>query len=77
MAQHEDRRRITSRVNVLQACLVVTFTVLAFCFWVLQVIQHDKFNEMAATGRTPTQEQIDQTVKLFHAENFERFRKWE
>ena len=35
MAQHEDRRRIISRLNVLQACLVVTFTVLAVVYLTL------------------------------------------
>jgi hypothetical protein len=34
----------------------------------------DKFNEMAATGRAPTKENIDSTVRLMLAENFERFR---
>jgi hypothetical protein len=33
----------------------------------------DKFVEMAETGRRPTKEQIDQTVRLMLADNFERF----
>ena len=33
----------------------------------------DKFAEQSATGRTPTREQIDQTVKLFFADNFTNF----
>lgn len=37
----------------------------------------DKFVEMAETGRQPTKEQIDQTVRLMLADNFERFRAGE
>ena len=34
----------------------------------------DKFNDMATAGRPPTKENIDGTVRLMLAENFERFR---
>src|SRR5262245_50542791 len=47
MAQHEDRRRIGIRLSVLQYGLIVVFTALAVSFWVLQVVQHEKFKEMA------------------------------
>src|SRR5258707_10138862 len=47
MAFHEDRRRIAVRLSVLQYGLVVLFTALAVSFWVLQVVQHVKFKEMA------------------------------
>ena len=47
MALHEDRRRISVRLSVLQYALVVVFTALAVSFWVLQVVQHVKFKEMA------------------------------
>ena len=47
MALHEDRRRIGIRLSVLQYGLIVLFTALAVSFWVLQVVQHEKFKEMA------------------------------
>src|SRR5262245_8738252 len=47
MALHEDRRRIGIRLSILQYGLVVVFTALAVGFWVLQVVQHEKFKEMA------------------------------
>jgi penicillin-binding protein 2 len=47
MALHEDRRRIAVRLSVLQYGLIVVFTALAVSFWVLQVVQHAKFKEMA------------------------------
>jgi hypothetical protein len=34
----------------------------------------DKFVDQAIAGRPPTQEQIEQTVRLFFSENFEQFR---
>ena len=33
----------------------------------------DKFGEMAATGRAPTKEQVEKTVRLMLAENFQNF----
>src|SRR5947207_13330113 len=47
MALHEDRRRIAVRLSILQYGLIVVFTTLAVSFWVLQVVQHAKFKEMA------------------------------
>src|SRR6476619_8501584 len=47
MPLHEDRRRIGIRLSVLQYGLIVIFTALAVSFWVLQVVQHAKFKEMA------------------------------
>jgi penicillin-binding protein 2 len=47
MALHEDRPRISVRLSVLQYALIVVFTALAVSFWVLQVVQHAKFKEMA------------------------------
>ena len=44
---HEDRRKVTIRLTVLQYVLVLIFSVLAVAFWVLQVVQHAKFEEMA------------------------------
>ena len=47
MALHEDRRRVGIRLSVLQYGLIVIFTALAVSFWVLQVVEHAKFKEMA------------------------------
>ena len=46
-APTEDRRRISARVAVLQVGAVIWFAALAICFWVLQVVQTEKFVEMA------------------------------
>jgi penicillin-binding protein 2 len=46
-APSDDRRRIAVRVGVLQGGVIVCFAALAICFWVLQVVQTDKFVEMA------------------------------
>ena len=47
VAPTEDRRRISGRVSVLQVGVIVWFAALAICFWVLQVVQTEKFVEMA------------------------------
>ena len=47
VAPTEDRRRISARVSVLQVGVIVWFAALAICFWVLQVVQTEKFVEMA------------------------------
>src|SRR5688572_494128 len=54
MAQAEDRRRTTTRIVVLQAGVGVIFAVLAICFWVLQVVQHEKFQVMAQNNHQRT-----------------------
>ena len=46
MSVAEDRRRIATRLNVLQWGAVVIFAALAMSFWFLQVVQHDKYDEM-------------------------------
>src|SRR5688500_8172063 len=43
----EDRRRIMSRLVVLQGGVVMVFAALAICFWVLQVIQHEDYLKLA------------------------------
>src|SRR5947208_2255036 len=47
MALIEERRRIGVRLSVLQFAITGLFSVLAVSFWLLQVVQHAKFNEMA------------------------------
>src|SRR5205823_4143808 len=54
MAFTEDRRKITVRLAVLQYVIVVTFSVLAVSFWVLQVVQHAKYEEMAENNHQRT-----------------------
>jgi penicillin-binding protein 2 len=50
----EDRRRLTSRLSVLQYVITVIFSVLAVGFWALQVVQHAKFEEMAENNHQRT-----------------------
>jgi penicillin-binding protein 2 len=54
MAQAEDRRRTTTRVVVLQAGAGVVFAVLAIAFWVLQIVQHSQYKEMAENNHQRT-----------------------
>jgi penicillin-binding protein 2 len=43
----EDRRRTSTRVITLQVGVIIWFAALAICFWVLQVVQHEKYVQMA------------------------------
>ena len=43
----EDRRRVTTRLVVLQVGAVVVFALLGICFWVLQIVQEAKYKELA------------------------------
>src|SRR5712671_876938 len=52
--QLEDRRRVTIRLSILQYVITVVFAVLAVSFWVLQVVQHAKFEEMAENNHQRT-----------------------
>jgi len=54
MAVTEDRRRITVRLTVLQVGAVVVFATLAISFWLLQIVQHAKFEEMAENNHQRT-----------------------
>jgi penicillin-binding protein 2 len=54
MAQHEERRRIGMRLSAAQYLVVVLFSALAVSFWVLQVVQHAKFEEMAENNHQRT-----------------------
>src|SRR5436189_3053184 len=54
MALHEDRRRLSVRLSVLQGIITVLFSVLAVSFWALQVVQHAKFEEMAENNHQRT-----------------------
>jgi penicillin-binding protein 2 len=54
MALIEDRRKIAARITVLQYLIAAVFTVLAISFWVLQVVQHAKYKEMAENNHQRT-----------------------
>ena len=43
----EDRRSLTVRLSSLQYIIVVLFSALTVAFWVFQVVQHQKFRQMA------------------------------
>ena len=43
----EDRRSLTLRLSSLQYIVAVVFSILAVVFWVFQIAQHDKFEQMA------------------------------
>src|SRR4249920_3746266 len=50
----EDRRRATIRLTILQYTIIGIFSTLAVGFWVLQVVQHAKFEEMAENNHQRT-----------------------
>src|SRR2546425_10417111 len=50
----EDRRKQTNHLTVLQYVITVIFSMLAVSFWVLQVVQHAKFEEMAENNHQRT-----------------------
>src|SRR3989442_8882609 len=54
MASVEDRRRITIRLTILQYLITVVFSVVAVSFWVLQVVQHAKYEELAENNHQRT-----------------------
>ncbi len=50
----EDRRKASTRLTGLQASLAGAFSILAVSFWVLQVVQHQQYNEMAENNHQRT-----------------------
>jgi len=50
----EDRRRATIRLTILQYTIIGIFTTLAVGFWVMQVVQHAQFEEMAENNHQRT-----------------------
>src|SRR5512147_1113167 len=54
MVQAENRRRIGERLVILQVGVVLLFATLGVCFWVLQIVQHDKYEEMAQNNHQRT-----------------------
>ena len=51
---HEDRRKVSIRLAVLQSVVVVVFSLLAVAFWVFQVVQHAKFEGEAENNHQRT-----------------------
>src|SRR5436190_22166815 len=54
MAQAEDRRTVAIRLSVLQGLIALLFSVLAVSFWVLQVVQHQTYAELAENNNQRT-----------------------
>jgi penicillin-binding protein 2 len=50
----EERRKAYQRLSGLQFVIAVLFSLLAVCFWVLQVVQHQKFEELAENNHQRT-----------------------
>src|SRR5215471_12321731 len=50
----EDRRRATIRLTILQYTIIAIFSTLALGFWVLQVVEHAQFEEMAENNHQRT-----------------------
>ena len=50
----EDRRKASIRLSGLQAVIAAGFSILAVSFWVLQVVEHQQFNEMAENNHQRT-----------------------
>src|SRR6266496_1680937 len=54
MAFPEDRRKIATRLAALRYVIIVIFSVLSVSFWVLQIVQHAKYAEMAENNHQRT-----------------------
>src|ERR1700759_5677621 len=54
MPHVEERRRAGSRISALGYLITVLFSVLAISFWILQVVEHAKFEEMAENNHQRT-----------------------
>src|SRR6266536_1935804 len=54
MAAVEERRRVNARLTILQYVITSLFSLLVVSFWVLQVAQHAKFEEMAENNHQRT-----------------------
>src|SRR4249920_332608 len=50
----EERRKANQRLSGLQFAVAALFSLLALCFWVLQVVQHAKFEELAENNHQRT-----------------------
>src|SRR3982074_3611922 len=50
----EDRRGATNRLTILQYTVIGIFSTLAVGFWVMQVVEHARFEEMAENNHQRT-----------------------
>src|SRR5437763_7929719 len=50
----EDRRKASTRLTGLQVVIAAAFSLLAVSFWVLQVVQHQQYNEMVENNHQRT-----------------------
>src|SRR6478672_13347739 len=50
----EERRKANVRLSGAQFVIGVLFSLLAVCFWALQVVQHAKFEELAENNHQRT-----------------------
>jgi penicillin-binding protein 2 len=50
----EDRRKASVRLTGIQTVIAAVFSILAVGFWVLQVVQHQQYNEMAENNHQRT-----------------------
>ena len=50
----DDRRSGSGRLTAVRVLFTAAFAVLAISFWVLQVVQHERFKEMAENNRLRT-----------------------
>jgi len=53
-AQGENLKRVGERLIALQVAVIVVFAVLGICFWVLQIVQHARYEEMAENNHQRT-----------------------
>lgn len=54
VSQPEDRRKLSTRLMAVQVGVTVIFAMLALAFWYFQVVQHEKFREMAENNHQRT-----------------------
>ena len=54
MSLPEDSRKIALRLTALRYAITVAFSLLAVSFWVLQIVQHAKYEEMAENNHQRT-----------------------
>jgi penicillin-binding protein 2 len=52
----DDRRAIPRRLGLIQAAMIVVFAALTIAFWYFQVVQHERFEEMAENNHQRTLE---------------------
>jgi penicillin-binding protein 2 len=53
-AAPEKRRKLVTRLFVVQTSVMATFAILALAFWYFQVVEHEKFREMAENNHQRT-----------------------